>query len=246
MKRMTYGGFRTIVAGDRTGAMLEKVRAALRRSVDRAYDFNRFFKTPIRAYGVRYPVLRKLAESSYPENVDPADLARICDKLWQSGMHEESVVAIAWAKKGGIASIPLMKRWLHNYVGNWAQVDDLCLSVLCPLLEKDASWLAEIKRWAGSKNLWTRRASAVALVTPCRKGLYLQDCLEVATRLLLDNEDLVQKAYGWALREAGKKHPNEIFRFILKHKDVMGRTALRYAIELMPASMKRRAMRRST
>lgn len=222
--------------------MLNKLRAELKDKADKSYNYNMFFKTPIRAYGVRYPVLRKIAKNFFPENVSSSELKRLCESLWQSGLHEESVVAVMWAKRGNIATVKLMKHWLDSYAGNWAQVDDICLNVLCPLLENNAKLLPEIKSWAKSKNLWTRRASAVSFVYPCRRGLYLNDIMEVSELLLPDKEDLIQKAYGWALREAGKHHQKEIFNFVIKHKKSMSRTALRYAIELMPKELKVKAM----
>ena len=222
--------------------MLSKLRSELRKNADRTYNFNQFFKTPIKAYGVRYPVIRKIAKKYFPENLNAADLKILCEALMNSGMHEESVVAVMWAKQGNIATVQLMKHWLDSYASNWAQADDICLNVLCQLLERNASLVPEVKSWAKSKNLWTRRASAVSFVYPCRRGLYLNDILEVATLLLNDKEDLIQKAYGWALREAGIMHQKAVFNFIIRHKDKMGRTALRYAIEQMPANLKKRAM----
>ncbi|MEM3154327.1 MAG: DNA alkylation repair protein [Candidatus Woesearchaeota archaeon] len=224
--------------------MLDELRAELKRNADRTYNYNMFFKEPIKAYGVRYPVLRKIAKDFFPENLDGCDLEELCEELWQSGWHEESVVAVYWAKRGGIAGVALMKKWLDEYASNWAQVDDICLNVLCPLLEKDSRLLPEIKSWAKSRNLWTRRASAVSFVYPCRRGLYLKDVFEVAEQLFPDKEDLIQKAYGWALREAGKKHQKEVFNFVMKHKNKIGRTALRYAIELMPENLKRQLMKK--
>lgn len=215
----------------------------MKDKADKSYNYNMFFKEPIRAYGVRYPVLRKVARDFFPD-VNQSKLKELCEELWQSGLHEESVVAVMWAKRGNIASVELMKHWLDSYAGNWAQVDDICLNVLCPLLENNAKLLPEIKSWAKSKNLWTRRASAVSFVYPCRRGLYLNDIMEVSELLLPDKEDLIQKAYGWALREAGKHHQKEIFNFVIKHKKSMPRTALRYAIKLMPKELKVKAMER--
>ncbi len=232
--------FKNVVVN--ANSMLKELRAELKANADKTYNHNMFFKEPIKAYGVRYPVLRKIAKDFFPENSDNAELENVCTELWESGMHEEAVVAVYWAKQGKIATVELMKKWLDKYASNWAQVDDICLNVLCPLLEKNASLLPEIKSWAKSKNLWTRRASAVSFVYPCRRGLYLDDIFEVAERLLPDKEDLIQKAYGWALREVGKTHQKELFNFIIKHKDKMPRTALRYAIELMPKKLKKKAM----
>jgi 3-methyladenine DNA glycosylase AlkD len=62
--------------------------------------------------------------------------------------------------------------------------------------------------------------------------------------LLLDADDLVQKGYGWMLKSASQLHQKEIFDYIMKKKDVMPRTALRYAIEKMPLELKEKAMKK--
>ena len=67
---------------------------------------------------------------------------------------------------------------------------------------------------------------------------------EIADSLLQDTDDLVQKGYGWMLKEASKKHQKQVFDYILKNKYKMPRTALRYAIEKMPADLKKQAMKK--
>jgi 3-methyladenine DNA glycosylase AlkD len=62
--------------------------------------------------------------------------------------------------------------------------------------------------------------------------------------LFHDTDDLVQKGYGWMLKEASRRHPEEVFRYVMKHREDMPRTALRYAIEKMPGDWKRQAMER--
>ena len=87
-----------------------------------------------------------------------------------------------------------------------------------------------------------RRAAAVSLIVPARKGLFLNDCLEIAELLLNDNDDMVQKGYGWLLKVAADKHQQVVLNFVLARKESMPRTALRYAIEKMPAELKAMAM----
>ena len=72
--------------------------------------------------------------------------------------------------------------------------------------------------------------------------MFLEDIVEIAGILLQDNDDLVQKGYGWMLKASSEARCKEIFDFVIKHKDVMPRTALRYAIEKMPKEMKTAAM----
>ena len=87
-----------------------------------------------------------------------------------------------------------------------------------------------------------RRASAVSLIVPARHGKFLKEIIEIADLLLLDKDDMVQKGYGWMLKEASKKHQQEIFEYVVAKKDIMPRTALRYAIEKMPNELKVKAM----
>lgn len=89
-----------------------------------------------------------------------------------------------------------------------------------------------------------RRGAAVTLIIPARKGLFFEDILEITTTLLHDREDLVQKGYGWMLKAASEVYQKEVFGFVARHKATMPRTALRYAIEKMPADMRVEAMKK--
>ena len=70
----------------------------------------------------------------------------------------------------------------------------------------------------------------------------MDQIFKTSNALLQDREDLVQKGYGWMLKEAGNKYQTEVFEYVLKNKDRVPRTALRYAIEKFPNEMKKRAM----
>jgi 3-methyladenine DNA glycosylase AlkD len=96
-----------------------------------------------------------------------------------------------------------------------------------------------MKSWAKSENRWLKRASAVSLIVPAKKGLFLKDALEICDMLLLaDGDDMVQKGYGWLLKEESRVHQKEVFDYVVGNRLVMPRTALRYAIELMPKEFK--------
>ena len=97
----------------------------------------------------------------------------------------------------------------------------------------------EIKSWAKSSNRWLKRASAVSFIVPAKRGKFLSDALEICDVLLLDGDDMVQKGYGWLLKEESRVHPKEVFDYVVKNREVMPRTALRYAIELIPEEFKR-------
>jgi 3-methyladenine DNA glycosylase AlkD len=102
--------------------------------------------------------------------------------------------------------------------------------------------LSGLKRWAKSQNRWLKRASAVSLIVPARKGKYLEDILEIADILHSDQDDMVQKGYGWMLKVASHNHEQEVFNYVISTKATMPRTSLRYAIEKMPQELKAKAM----
>ena len=62
----------------------------------------------------------------------------------------------------------------------------------------------------------------------------------------MDKEDLVQKGYGWMLKEASRRWQREVFDYVMEHKEEMPRTALHYAIEKMPPEWKKNVMEKET
>ncbi len=103
-------------------------------------------------------------------------------------------------------------------------------------------FLMELKKFTKSKNRWMRRASAVSLIIPARKGIFLDTIFEISDNLLLDKDDLVQKGYGWMLKAASELHQQEVFDYVMEKKSIMPRTSLRYAIEKLPVEMRKQAM----
>jgi 3-methyladenine DNA glycosylase AlkD len=77
-----------------------------------------------------------------------------------------------------------------------------------------------------------------------RQSRFVSQAYETADILLLDDDDMVQKGYGWMLKELANNRPREVLKFVMARKDRMPRTALRYATEKMPAAWKKRAMAR--
>jgi len=132
--------------------------------------------------------------------------------------------------------------WLKCYVDNWGKCDHLCCSVMGPLVLRFPELVSKTHKWTRSKNRWLRRAAAVSLIIPVRNRTLLDDVFETADVLLLDKDDMVQKGYGWMLKEADNKYPEVVFAYVMKHRRVMPRTALRYAIEKYPAYERKRAM----
>jgi 3-methyladenine DNA glycosylase AlkD len=136
--------------------------------------------------------------------------------------------------------------WLaQDLCANWAAVDDLCPRVLTPLVRRFPVLIPRVKRWSRSRNLWLRRASAVTFVPMARHGECLDDCYAVAESLFGDSEDLIHKAVGWLLREAGRTDMKRLEKFLRQRGPAMPRTTVRYAIERFPET-RRRALLETT
>lgn len=210
----------------------------------------RFFKEPVKMYGMRAAQLSAIAKEHF-SNVRPLpkkEIWELCEQLWQSGMYEESIVACIWShrlhKKFTNDDFPVFEHWVKKYINNWASCDTFCNHTVGTFIEMYPEYLKELKKWARSDNRWVKRAAAVSLIVPAKKGMWLDDVFEIASLMMHDNDDMVQKGYGWMLKVAANKHEKAVFDFVCKYKATMPRTALRYAIEKMPADLKKKAMER--
>lgn len=232
--------------------IIEQIRSTLKASIDEktVQTSQRFFKEKIVSYGVKVPTVDKIGKEIYKqiENEPKSVIFSLCEQLWQSGYLEESFVACNWSynvrKQYEPGDFEVFEKWINQYVNNWASCDTLCNHTVGEFIEKYPEYLSKLKAFAHSDNRWVKRAAAVSLIVPARKGKFLSDIFEIADILLLDQDDLVQKGYGWMLKAASQANQQEVFDYVMRHKAVMPRTALRYAIEKMPEEMRKRAMER--
>ncbi|MCE1188397.1 MAG: DNA alkylation repair protein [Ignavibacteria bacterium] len=208
----------------------------------------RYFREPILCYGLKNAEVHKIGREHWAEvkKLEPDVFYLLCEDLFQSNYTEEAFIAADWlaksSKKFRREDLPLFRRWIDQYINNWAKCDSLCNHAMGDFIDRYPDAVAELKLWARSANRWMRRAAAVTLILPARRGDFLQDAFELADILLTDADDMVQKGYGWLLKEASKKHQEEVFNFVVERKSEMPRTALRYAIEKMPQNLRIIAM----
>jgi 3-methyladenine DNA glycosylase AlkD len=121
------------------------------------------------------------------------------------------------------------KRWLAtDRAANWATTDAICGLLIGPLVVANPRLVRDLSHWSRDRNLW---ASAVSLIPLVRKGLALDEAYALADGLHADREDLIQKAVGWMLREAGKADPDRLQRYLRANGPKIPRTTVCYAIE---------------
>ena len=231
-------------------SIISQLRAELEQNSDEEAreSSNRFFKEPIKCYGMKTPVARKIAKDYYKQvsGKSKQEIFALCEELLSSDYMEEAFIAFEWSynlrKQYEPEDFAMFERWVGDYINNWAKCDTLCNHTVGTFIDMYPQYIDSLKKWTTSENRWYKRAATVTLVLAARRGEFLDDIFEIADMLLTDEDDLVQKGYGWMLKEASKQHQQEVFDYVVANRKVMPRTALRYAIEKMPKELRAKAM----
>ena len=128
-------------------------------------------------------------------------------------------------------------------INNWDLVDLSCYPLLGVwLLDKDRQLLYDLAR--NGKTLWEQRIGIVSTMTFIRNG-QLQDTFDIADILLHHPHDLIHKAVGWLLREAGKRDKEALVQYLEPRWQTMPRTMLRYAIEKFPEAERQQYLKKA-
>jgi len=228
------------------------IRARLRTRADpaRVPILQRFFKTGPGEYG----------EGDVFAGITVPDLRAVCREcrdaptpeileLLVSPVHEERLLALMLlveAFKRGTDSTKrdIYRLYLANtkFINNWDLVDSSAPQIV-------GAWLAgrsraPLGRLARSSSLWERRIAIIATLFFIRQD-DLEETFRIADLLLADDHDLIHKAVGWMLREAGKRSPDAEREYLKTRYRRMPRTMLRYAIEKLPEAERRRYLART-
>jgi 3-methyladenine DNA glycosylase AlkD len=191
-----------------------------------------------RFIGVRVPVLRTLCRELRDAELDHVD------RLLQSPIHEARLLALlllvqSFRREDDRGRRRIYELYLSRtaFINSWDLVDASAPQIV-------GGWLADrnrapLRRLARSDSLWERRIAILATLHFIRRG-ELDDTFEIADLLLTDPHDLIHKAVGWMLREAGNRDRVAQRRFLASRHRRMPRTMLRYAIEKFPDNERRR------
>ncbi len=220
-----------------------------RADAKKATSYQRFFKEPVTMFGIDGPTIHSI-ERDLIEKIGKVWTIRsavsFCNAMIRDPHLEGRAVGFLivahFVNEASPDLLPTIKRWLERSCDNWGLVDNLAPSVLGPLLDRHRELIPEVVGWSRSPILWVRRGATVAFVPLARKGKQLPAAYRIASRLFGDQEDLMHKAVGWLLREAGKTDMDRLQRFLLKHGPKIPRTTVRYAIERFPKDHRKRLL----
>ncbi len=215
----------------------------LKEDPSQVEGLSRFFKTGPGQYGegdiflgIKVPVTRAIVKACWKE-LTLSDL----EECVLNPYHEVRLAALlalvemfSHSKKDRAFQKECVDFYLSHTdrINNWDLVDLSCYPLLGVwLLDKDRSLLYDLAR--DGKTIWEQRIGIVSTMTFIRHG-QLDDTFSIADILLHHPHDLIHKAVGWLLREAGKKDEVALTEFLKSRHKTMPRTMLRYAIEKFP------------
>ena len=227
-------------------AVLRELREL--RNPAQAAVLRRFFKTGPGEYGegdefwgLKVPQVRAVLARFSEVPLD------VVGDLLDSPVHEARFFAAAalvraYARGDAAARAAVFDFYLARSarINNWDLVDVSAPGIVGRHLPPGGGRRV-LGRLAASATLWNRRIAMVSTLEPIRQGR-LENTFWLAERLLDDPEDLMHKAMGWMLREAGKRDVQALFAFLDAHAARMPRTALRYALERIAPEKRRKWM----
>lgn len=210
---------------------------------------SRFFKTGPGEYGegdkflgIKVPVTRMVVKECWKEVGFPE-----LEECLLSEYHELRLAGLlalveifSHSKRDAVTRDKCVDFYLSHTdkINNWDLVDLSCYPLLGVwLLDKDRSLLYDLAR--NGKTIWEKRIGIVSTMTFIRHG-QLEDTFAIADILLKHPHDLIHKAVGWLLREAGKKDKNALVEYLEPRFRSMPRTMLRYSIEKFPEEERKR------
>lgn len=215
--------------------LLKNIENELIKNIDPAYHR----KTHIHLeqfkdyYGVRTSINRAVSAHFYDQvkKYNTETILKICLRLLESGIHEKKTIAFDWVYRLK-DSYPeyyfaLFESWLNSYVNNYGLCDDLCTHALGEVLYQQPVFLTELSRWIHNENFWFRRAAAVVLIYLAPRLEVLEISLNLYKKLFEDSEMLVQKGWGWLLKELSQFHEEDIFIFLNNNKKLIPRVTVR-------------------
>ena len=219
-----------------------------RADASQVAGLSRFFKTGAGEYGegdrflgIKVPVTRAVVRDCWKQT--SFSELELCIGNENHEVRLAALLTLVEIFSHAKRNPALQERCVDFYLGhtervnNWDLVDLSCYHLLGTwLLDKDRGLLYELAQ--NGKTIWEQRIGIVSTMTFVRHG-QVDDTFAIADILLHHRHDLIQKATGWLLREAGKRDFDRLCAFLDHRHRVMPRTMLRYAIEKFPEELRR-------
>ncbi len=217
---------------------------------ERAVGEKAYLKSSLEHWGVDARGIRATAREllgEFPAVREREALLAVVTDLWSRPVHELRALAVALLERRVGALEPddldLLERMIRQSAG-WAFVDWISTRLVGSLVERQPNLLSMLDRWAVDGDFWVRRAALLALLLPIRRGGgEWSRFVRYADPMLDDPEFFIRKAIGWVLREASKKAPDRVVRFIAPRVDRLSGVTFREATRRLPSAAHLRLQR---
>ncbi len=224
----------------------KRLKKLAKPSVKEGYE--NYFKKVTIFHGVKTLGVKRVMKETLPLLSDKSieSIVKEAFSLLESDYSEEKQIGVGLLSRQ-VKKLPenflrMLEPVFERGVYDWATCDGIAGRVLRPLLKKDKKTLSHIVSWSLSKNIWRKRASAVAFVNEARHGDYNNEIMLVCSRLAGHPERFVQLGMGWVLRELFLADQEAVLKFLRKNYEGISREGLRYALEKMPDPLKKKIL----
>lgn len=174
-----------------------------------------------KSYGVATPILRSLIVdwSRSMSELSCRSVLSLVHKLYSSDIEEQILLANAFLSRRleCISSLKLVDE-AADHLHTWSATDDSCGKIVQPLLmERPKEVLPLLRRWNKASSRWKRRASVVAFTRKVgESGLFVKEALELCNNLAFEEDDLIRKAVGWALKDMMRGNKRQVLAYVKK------------------------------
>jgi len=194
--------------------------------------------------GVRVPKIRQWVRDFCQANPDLTlhQSIGLLDLAFVDNVREEVLFGILLLGKFEKALPPRLWQTIDRWVAkleNWESCDQLAMNVAASMVAKNLDLVDDLVTWAGAPQLWRRRFAIAIGTTLNQKGRsFPEHTLRICSEAMTDEEPMVQKAVGWALREASRKNPDLVFGFLHQWKPKISRRLLRESAQKLNDSQR--------
>ena len=215
--------------------------------------FKRFFKTNEGEYGygdmfwgISVPQVREISKRYFLDISFDEIKILINHKIHEVRLTGYLILTYQYEKSDNERKKDIFDFYLNNLSGcnNWDLVDLSCYKIVGEYVLRNKEKRKILYKLSKSKNLWQQRISIVSTY-PMIKRKEFEDTLNISKLLLFHKHDLIHKAVGWMLREVGKQDMNVLRKFLNENINTIPRTTLRYSIERMSESERKKYLLKS-
>jgi len=215
--------------------------------------FKKFFKTNKGEYGygdmfwgLSVPQVREISKRYFRDISFDEIKILINHRIHEVRLTGYLILTYQYEKSDNEKRKDIFDFYLNNLSGcnNWDLVDLSCYKIVGEYVLRNKEKRKILYKLSKSKNLWEQRISIVSTY-PMIKRKEFEDTLNISKLLLFHKHDLIHKAVGWMLREVGKQDMNVLRKFLNENINTIPRTTLRYSIEKMNKSERKKYLLKS-